>query len=186
MRMKQDVRPDFSHWQMCLNTHRQVKLDGIYRSLEGPWELVLPQRLEHHLEQILQLVGLPLRPCHIDDLWGRGVSGVRGLRLGLPLTAAAPWHRCGIQTVTHTGWMERGHQGGWRWMRGWRLRRRGHGTPLVQPRARRGLCRESAADSIALLTGISVRRRDGSLIKNSYLQHPVTLIMYLFSQAKWN
>lgn len=76
---------------MCRDTHGQVQLDGIYGSLEGPRKLVLPQRLEHHLEQILQLVGLALWPCRVCDVRGRGVEGVRGLRLGLglPLTAAA-------------------------------------------------------------------------------------------------
>lgn len=40
-------------------THSQTQLDGVHRLVEGPGELVLPQRLHHHVLHVLQLVGLP-------------------------------------------------------------------------------------------------------------------------------
>ena len=49
----------------------QVQLDGVHGLVEGPGELVFPERLYHHVLHILQLVGL-----------AAGLGGVGGLRRG--------------------------------------------------------------------------------------------------------
>lgn len=113
---------------------------------------MLPKRLHHHLQQVLQLVGLALGPGRVDDFWGGGVEEGRGLGRGLPLTAAAPRHLHCVQAVSHNGGVERGQRNGRGWSR----------TPLVQSRARRGLHRESTANSIALLAGLSVKEANHS------------------------
>lgn len=120
--------------------------------MERPSELVLPKRLQHHLQQVLQLVGLALGPGRVSGFWGVGVEEGRGLGRGLPLTAAAPRHLHCVQAVPHTGGVDRGQRG----ERGWGR------TPLVQSRAGRGLHRESTANSIALLAGLSVKEANHS------------------------
>lgn len=59
-------------------THGQVQLDGVHGLVEGPGELVLPQRLHHHVLHVLQLVRLAAGLGGVGDL-GRGrVHGARG------------------------------------------------------------------------------------------------------------
>lgn len=61
-------------------THGQVQLDGVHGLVEGPGELVLPQRLDHHVLHVLQLVGLAAGLGGVGHL-GRGrVHGARGPR----------------------------------------------------------------------------------------------------------
>lgn len=61
-------------------THGQVQLDGVHGLVEGPGELVLPQRLDHHVLHVLQLVGLAAGLGGVGHL-GRGrVHGARGHR----------------------------------------------------------------------------------------------------------
>lgn len=40
-------------------THVQTQLDGVHGLVKGPGELMLPQRLHHHVLHVLQLVGFP-------------------------------------------------------------------------------------------------------------------------------
>lgn len=86
-------------------THRQVKFDRVNWYVKGPGKLVLPQGLQHHLEQVLQLIGLALWPGGIDVLWGRGIAHLLGLPLAAAAAAAAAATarhlRC-IQTVPHS------------------------------------------------------------------------------------
>lgn len=86
------------------STHRQVEFDGIHRRMKGPGELVFPQALQHHLEQILQLIGLALWPVEIDVLWGWRVEHFPSL----PLAAATARHLCCIQAVPHFNGVGRG------------------------------------------------------------------------------
>lgn len=118
------------------NTYREVEFDSVYRSLKGPRELVLPQGLEHHLGQVLQLVGLALGPRRVGRLGGRRVDagGVQALGAGaggLPLASArtcaraaaasgARHLRC-FHAVPHASEVWRGHRGGGR----------AGGTPVV-------------------------------------------------------
>ena len=119
---------------------------------------MLPQGLQHHLEQVLQLIGLALGPVGVDERRGHGVEGAGGLLAeGLPLAAAAAGARhlrC-VQAVSHAGEVvgreRQGRSGVWSRGRGGG----GRGTP-VQSRARRGLHGESSADPIALVAGLSV------------------------------
>lgn len=65
-------------------THRQVQLDGVHGLVEGPGELVFPERLYHHVLHILQLVGLAAGLGGVGDLrrgrvhWARGRRDPRG------------------------------------------------------------------------------------------------------------
>ncbi len=121
--------------------------------MERPSELVLPKSLQHHLQQVLQLVGLALGPGRVINFCGAGAEDARGLGRGLPLTAAAPQHLHCIQAVPHTGGVDRGQRDG----RGWGR------TPLAQSWAGRVLHRASTANSIALLAGLSVKEANQSL-----------------------
>lgn len=49
-------------------THRQSELDGVDGLVERPGELMLPQRLDHDILHVLQLIGL-----------AAGFSGIRHL-----------------------------------------------------------------------------------------------------------
>lgn len=50
------------------STYRETKCHSVDRLLKRPWELMLPYRLEHHVLQILELIGHPSRPIRIDNL----------------------------------------------------------------------------------------------------------------------
>lgn len=58
---------------------------------------MLPEAFYHHLEQVLQLIGLALWPTGIVILWRWGVAH----RMGLPLAAAAARHLRCIHAVPH-------------------------------------------------------------------------------------
>lgn len=107
---------------------------------------MLPERLQHRLQQVLKLVGLPLGSVGVRCLGGWGVEG-RGLGRGLPMATAAPRHLSTVQAVPHASREGRGNVCGDR------------GTPLVQSRLRHGLHWESTVDPIALLTGLSVEEQ---------------------------
>lgn len=80
-------------------THRQVEFERVHRRVEGPGKLVLPEGLQHHLEQVLQLIGLALGPVGVDVWRRRRVERV--LDLPLAAAAAAARHLCCIQAVPH-------------------------------------------------------------------------------------
>lgn len=91
--------------------------------MEWPGKLVFPQGLHHHLEQVLQLVGLALRPVKVDVFRGWGVANCLGLPLAAAAataaaTAAAARHLRCVQAVPHPDWVGHGHGPGPR-CRGW-------------------------------------------------------------------
>lgn len=55
-----------------MDTHGQVKLDGVNRFMEGPCKVVPPQRLEQDFLQKLKLVGHPPLSAGVFHwgLWG--------------------------------------------------------------------------------------------------------------------
>ena len=116
-------------------TYRQAELDSIHRQVKRPSEVVLPQGLEHHLQQVLQLVGLPLGSVGVDVLRGEGVGpGAAHVHLswGLPLAAAAAAasrHLGSIQAVPHARKVacRLGSRSGWWKLRWSRSRGRGEG-----------------------------------------------------------
>ena len=127
--------------QTSTDTYGQAELDGVHRQVKRPGKVVLPQGLEHHLQQVLQLVGLPLGSVGVDVLRGERVGpGAAHVHLGwgLPLAAAAAAaaapaaaarHLGGIQAVPHAGKVAcgLGSRSGWRKL-GWsRSRGRGRG-----------------------------------------------------------
>lgn len=77
-------------------THRQIKFECVYWCMKGPRKLVLPQGLYHHFKQVLQLIGLALRPGQVDILWLWGV----GSCLPLAAAVAARHLRC-VHAVPH-------------------------------------------------------------------------------------
>lgn len=115
----------YKPWVMCLythktkvSTHRQVKFDCVHWCMKRPGKVVLPQGFHHHLEQVLQLIGLALGPAGIYVFWGWGIAHL----LGLPLAAAAAARhlRC-VQAVPHSDRVGRGlgpRSGSWSWSRG--------------------------------------------------------------------
>ena len=117
------------------NTYGQAELHGVHRQVKRPSEVVLPQGLEHHLQQVLQLIGLPLGSVGVDVLRGEGVGpGAAHVHLGwgLPLAAAAAAaarHLGGIQAVPHAREVAcgLGSRSGWRKLRWSRSRGRGRG-----------------------------------------------------------
>ena len=63
----------------------QVQLDGVHGLVEGPGELVFPERLYHHVLHILQLVGLAAGLGGVGDLRRGRVHWARGA--GIPMGA---------------------------------------------------------------------------------------------------
>ena len=77
----------------------QVQLDGVHGLVEGPGELVFPERLYHHVLHILQLVGLAAGLGGVGDLrrgrvhwaWGAGIPvGATGVTVDI-LRLLAHW-----------------------------------------------------------------------------------------------
>ena len=60
--------------EQTARSHRQAQLDHVHGVVEGPGELVAPQRLHHHVLHVRQLVGLPPGRGRVVHLWGGHVG----------------------------------------------------------------------------------------------------------------
>lgn len=67
-------------WGGGRGAHRQVQLDGVHGLVEGPGELVFPERLHHHILHVLKLVSLAAGLGGVGDLRRRWVHWARGRR----------------------------------------------------------------------------------------------------------